>query len=347
MGFLYSQLFITPPLPTRPVPSETIIVTGANTGLGLEAARHIARLHPANLILACRNTAAGETAKSSILSALPATSSTKIQVWPLDLSSYASITAFAHRCSQLDRLDALLASAGISTATFTLKEGHESSVTVNVLGTFLLCLLLIPKLEATAKLPSQDSVALPPRITIVSSEVHKQTAFTQQTASNIFAALSPKDEMEQKAAMADRYPLSKLLQILPARYGLAPALTKQASPVLVTYLNPGLCASELNREGNLIVRIMKALLGRTSEVGGRTIVAGVGGCVAEGEAGATEFGKWHGKYMSDGTENDADLGDFVKSEEGRKVGEKLWAEMLDILGKADGVEEQELKRWKA
>ena len=44
LGFLYSQLFITPSYPTRSFTGETVIVTGSNVGLGYEAARHFVRL---------------------------------------------------------------------------------------------------------------------------------------------------------------------------------------------------------------------------------------------------------------------------------------------------------------
>jgi retinol dehydrogenase-12 len=67
MGFLYSQLFVTPAYPTTSCANQTITVTGANIGLGREAARHFARLGAAKVILAVRNTEAGEEAKNSIV----------------------------------------------------------------------------------------------------------------------------------------------------------------------------------------------------------------------------------------------------------------------------------------
>src|SRR6266576_3948372 len=54
---IYSKLFLTPPYPTHDFTDKVIIVTGSNTGLGLEAARHFARLNCKKLVLAVRSTA--------------------------------------------------------------------------------------------------------------------------------------------------------------------------------------------------------------------------------------------------------------------------------------------------
>ncbi|KAH1360553.1 hypothetical protein KXV22_002782 [Aspergillus fumigatus] len=89
MGFLYSQLFVTPAYPTHSFKDQTIIVTGSNVGLGLEAARHFVRLNAATVILAVRNRPAGEAAKASIQASHP-DSATSVEVWDLDLASYAS-----------------------------------------------------------------------------------------------------------------------------------------------------------------------------------------------------------------------------------------------------------------
>jgi retinol dehydrogenase-12 len=75
-----------------------------------------------------------------------------VKVWQLDLGSSASVIAFAERCEkELDRLDIVLENAGISTSKFELVEDNESTITVNVISTFLLAHLLVPKLKETAR----------------------------------------------------------------------------------------------------------------------------------------------------------------------------------------------------
>ncbi|KAL3415514.1 putative short-chain dehydrogenase/ reductase [Aspergillus fumigatus] len=138
MGFLYSQLFVTPAYPTHSFKDQTIIVTGSNVGLGLEAARHFVRLNAATVILAVRNRPAGEAAKASIQASHP-DSATSVEVWDLDLASYA-----------LPRLDVLLCNASISTSSFQLAEAHERTLTVNVISTVLLGLLVLPALRRSA-----------------------------------------------------------------------------------------------------------------------------------------------------------------------------------------------------
>lgn len=66
MGFLYSQFLIRPSYPIRSFNGETVLITGANVGLGLEAARHIVRLGAARVILGVRNVQAGETTAKDI-----------------------------------------------------------------------------------------------------------------------------------------------------------------------------------------------------------------------------------------------------------------------------------------
>jgi NAD(P)-dependent dehydrogenase (short-subunit alcohol dehydrogenase family) len=89
LRWLYSQLILTPPRPTRSFAGESIIVTGSNVGLGHEAARHFVRLGAAKVILAVRNQQAGEEAKRSI--ELSTKSSGICEVWQLDLASYDSV----------------------------------------------------------------------------------------------------------------------------------------------------------------------------------------------------------------------------------------------------------------
>ncbi|GFF73507.1 hypothetical protein CNMCM6069_008456 [Aspergillus lentulus] len=307
MGFLYSQFFVTPAYPTHSFKDQTIIVTGSNVGLGLEAARHFVRLNAATVILAVRNRPAGEAAKASIQSSHP-DSDTSIQVWDLDLASYASVVAFAERVSKLPRLDVLLCNASIATETFQLAEGHERSITVNVNSTILLGLLVLPTLRKSAK-----KYGTKPRLTTVVSEVHAWTKFPERNAENTFLALDD----EGHTNMGERYQTSKLLQVLALREISARMRDDSA---VVNMVNPGLCHSQLGREAGIRLALMKMVMARTTEVGSRTLVAGA----AAGEES-------HGAYMTDGKVDNSALSDFVRSEEGKKVQEKVWGELREIL----------------
>lgn len=309
MGFLYSQLFVKPPYPSTSFAGKTVIVTGSNTGLGKEAARHFARLGASKLILAVRNIKAGEAAKKDIEATTKCAASV-IEVWSLDLASYESVKAFASRAASLPRIDVLLENAAIAAAKFEYAEGHERTITVNVISTFLLALLLMPKLKATAKEYKTEA-----RLTIVSSEVHGWTKFPEWKEPNTFDALDD----QSKTNFSERYPTSKLLEVLVIK-AIAPKLA--GTGVVLNMLNPGLCHSELARDAGWGLAIMKFFLARTTEVGSRTLVASAA-------AGADS----HGKYMTDAKVQDDELSPFVKSDEGKKAAEKVWKELSDILEK--------------
>lgn len=193
-NFLYSQLFVTPSYPTASFAGQVAIVTGSNTGLGLEAARHIVRLGAEKVILGVRNTSKGEAARQSIEDSTQRTGI--VEVWSLDLSSYESVKQFAKRAQSLRRLDVLLENAGMMQSSFSTTEQDESTVTTNVTSTFLLALLVLPKLQETA----QRFNTLP-RLTIVASDVHFVTKFKERKAERIFDELNN----EKSADMPDRY----------------------------------------------------------------------------------------------------------------------------------------------
>ena len=182
------------PIPKKEFTGETVIVTGANTGLGLEAARHLTRLNAEKVILGVRNLEKGEAAKQSIEASTGRTN--VVEVWQLDLSSYESVKQFAKRLESLRRMDVLLENAGIGNTTFTLMEENESNITTNVVSTFLLGLLALPKLQETA-----SKFNVQPRLVIVASDVHFLTQFPERKSSNIFDTLNDK----KTANMDDRY----------------------------------------------------------------------------------------------------------------------------------------------
>lgn len=142
-------------------------MTGANVGLGLEAARHFARLGAAKVILACRDTEKGERAKADIERSTERSGT--VEVWPLDLCSFESVKQFCRRADQLPRLDVVVENAAVAMVgpQGALAEGFESTITVNVVSTFLMALLLLPTLRRTA-----TRFNVQPNLVIVSSDAH-------------------------------------------------------------------------------------------------------------------------------------------------------------------------------
>jgi hypothetical protein len=122
-SFLRSQLTFRPPVPTSTFEGQTIIITGANTGLGREAAKHIVRLGAKLVILAVRDLCKGQAASEYI--ATQTGTADVIQVWQLDLSSFTSVQDFARRAKALTRLDAVVENAGMWPTQFESFEGHE------------------------------------------------------------------------------------------------------------------------------------------------------------------------------------------------------------------------------
>lgn len=141
---------------------KVIIVTGGNSGLGLESVKAFAR-HGATVILASRSVGNGEQARKEILIETPGS---KIAVMPLDLSDMASIRVFADDFKlKYNRLDVLLNNAGIMMAPyFQTRDAFEGQMGINHLGHFALTGLLMDKIKSTPY----------SRVVNVSSMAHKQ-----------------------------------------------------------------------------------------------------------------------------------------------------------------------------
>lgn len=164
IDFLKSQ-WADIPLPTTSFEGQTVIVTGSNVGLGFEAARHFARLNASKVILAVRSVPAGEAAAKSIHQSIGKEG--VCEVWRVDMGKFDSVKEFVKRTETLDRLDVVVENAGIAKREFIQMEGMESSIAVNVVGTFLMALNLLPILREKAKKNGTT-----PKLVIVSSEVH-------------------------------------------------------------------------------------------------------------------------------------------------------------------------------
>jgi NAD(P)-dependent dehydrogenase (short-subunit alcohol dehydrogenase family) len=121
------------------------LVTGANTGIGFEIARGLARTG-ARVVLACRNHAKGEAARSIIASEFK---NTNTELLVVDLASQQSIRAATREFSEkYDSLDVLVNNAATSSPTRQVSpEGIELTFATNVLGYHLLTALLLESLK--------------------------------------------------------------------------------------------------------------------------------------------------------------------------------------------------------
>jgi NAD(P)-dependent dehydrogenase (short-subunit alcohol dehydrogenase family) len=114
---------------------RTVIVTGANSGLGEITARELARVG-AKVILAVRNTGKGDAAASAMTG--------EVEVRRVDLQDLASVREFAEG---VDAVDVLINNAGIMAVPYAQTvDGFESQIGTNHLGHFALTNLLLPKL---------------------------------------------------------------------------------------------------------------------------------------------------------------------------------------------------------
>jgi NAD(P)-dependent dehydrogenase (short-subunit alcohol dehydrogenase family) len=198
------------------------VVTGANTGIGFEAARVLA-LRGADVTLACRDQAKASAAAARI--AGPG----KLDLLSLDLGSLASVRSAAETLLSGDRpIHWLLNNAGVMLPDRReTSDGHEAHFGINHLGHFLLTTLLLPRLAQSA----------PARVVAVSSEALH------------FASLGPElgdlDWLERKWSGWRAYGDSKLMNLL-----FAVELSRRfaAEGVVAHALHPGMVKTELGRE---------------------------------------------------------------------------------------------------
>ena len=129
------------------VKDKTIVITGANSGLGFETAFVLAG-KGAEVILAVRNASKGEKAVDRITAAHP---KANVSVMPLDLSDLSSIHHFTNSfLENYDSLSILINNAGVMIPPYSqTKDGFELQFGSNHLGHFALTGLLLPKILST------------------------------------------------------------------------------------------------------------------------------------------------------------------------------------------------------
>lgn len=320
LGILDAFTRKAPPVSKIDLKGKTVLVIGANTGIGFEAVQHFATMGPKRLILACRSQEKGEAAIQRLEKA---TGYNQAELWLIDLAEFASVKAFADRAlKELERLDIIVLNAALGTHNYsTTKDGWESSLQVNDLSMSLLALRLLPRITETAK--KFDGT---PRIVVVSSGVHYWSTLEDKVieSPNAFSLLSSK-EFCTPEVIGTHYTDTKLLNLFFVR-ALSHHLKDQS--IIVNAVDPGFCYSELRREiTNIRTVIFEWLFARTAEEGARQLIWASAGF----PKGGLEELKGAYIYLSDVQEP----ADKVLGEDGRKREDKLWNDLISILKEVD------------
>lgn len=214
---------------------QTVVVTGANTGIGLETAKDLYS-RGARVICLCRSMTKGQQALDSIMKDLSSNPQTgEILLREMDLSSMDSIRIAALQLLQEEtRLDILVLNAGVMMAPNQPKtaDGFDMQMGTNHLGHFLLTRMLISLLKKTANEHNPDV-----RVVTVASMAHGMAD----------APIRLHDlnwEKEEDFSPGQAYFQSKLANILFSR-----ELGKRlgGSGITTYSLHPGVIATELNR----------------------------------------------------------------------------------------------------
>jgi len=205
---------------------RTVVITGANSGIGLETAAALAAAG-ARIVMGCRNPT---TAAAAVEQVRHRSGNGAVETRPLDLADLDQVRSFAASLADLDHVDVLINNAGLMLdLRQETPQGNEATFATNHLGPFLLTSLLT---EQLASAPNA-------RIVNVASAAHR---------------LAPQgigwDDIDRRRSYQGWtvYAQSKLANILHARE-LARRLADRG--VVAHALHPGSIASGFGRDGDL------------------------------------------------------------------------------------------------
>lgn len=211
---------------------KTVVITGANTGLGFETARAMVA-NGADVVLCSRGAENGAKAVQTIKDQFP---NAKVTTEVLDLGSHASIRSFAKAYTESSRpINVLINNAGVMACPRTeTSDGLEQQLGVNHVGHFLLTTSLLPVLEKSG------SEKEPARVINVSSMGNGLFASPEGVNLDDFNAEKSYDQWV-------RYGESKLANIL-FTLELNNRMKEARKPVIAIAMHPGaILGTELAR----------------------------------------------------------------------------------------------------
>ena len=224
-----------------PQAGRTVLITGANSGIGFETALELAR-KGAEIILPARTQAKAQDAVSRILQQLP---HARLHAEILDLADQSSIRAFASRTIERfpgHSLDLLINNAGVMALPQRelTPDGFERQFATNYLGPFALTALLLPSIK-----PKQGS-----RVVTLSSGISHQGKidFDNLQGERVYKP------------MLQAYAQSKLADLIFAQE-LQRRLTAVSSPIISTAAHPGYAVTNLQADHvSAALKIMMTLM---------------------------------------------------------------------------------------
>ncbi len=286
---------------------KTFLVTGANTGLGFEAAQVLAS-QGGRVLLGCRSEDKANAAMKKIRAAH---ASADLRFIPLDQGDLASVEAAADLVAEEDRLDVLVNNAGIMMPPLQYTtDGFESQFGVNHLGTFALTSHLLPKLAETGAEHGGS------RVVVTSSIAHKPGDID-------FEDLGAEQRYDQQT----RYQQSKLANLL-FMYELDRRLSATDSPTIAVACHPGIASTELARHLpkilTLAMPLVKILFNSPAQGAWPTLMAATSPDIRGGDyTGPSRLGETSGK---------AEKVESTKRAKDPELAARLWDVSVDMTG---------------